>query len=358
MHQAHEALAPVSRIGFTATPFRASSQEELSLWEDLLYEYTPQDAMQDGVVVPPKLRTYDGPAETVDQACVEMISRAVEEGEGPGMVNALTIHGSDRLNSRGAETFADDLQDAGIRADTVHSQRTDAQNDRALQRLERGDLDCIVHVNQLAEGANFPWLRWLCLRRPVSSRTRFCQEVGRILRTHDDKEYGLLLDPNDLFDEFGLSYEAVLAGGAWEPDRPDQQAADDVDEAIEELKVSQKDEERTVKGTPVRALKPARAWLRKTKLAFQSVGVIDSKIKSTHWRKDRATDGQMRAVRGARENVLAMPDSHQKAGKVAVRIAEKGDWTKGEMSDLISILFAVGDHGWPLDDDRLIDQRA
>jgi len=359
IHEAEEALEPSSALGFTATPFRASSSEELSLWDELLYEYTPQDAMSDGVVVPPKLRTYDGTAETVDHACIEMISRAVREGEGPGMVNALTIDGSDKLNSRGAEPFAEDLGRAGIEAEAVHSQKTDAQNSHALERLRRGELDCIVHVNQLAEGANFPWLRWLCLRRPVSSRTRFCQEVGRILRTHEGKEYGLLLDPNDLFSEFGLSYEAVLAGGAYEPDRPDTEAAKEVEGAIEQLKFDQSTgQETTSNGVPVRALSPARAWLRKAKLAFQSVGAIDDQIKSTHWRDDKATSGQQKALNGIYTVARDIPDPHHIAAKTAIRIGQKGDWTKGEMSDLLSILFAVKNDGWPMDADRLIDQKA
>lgn len=357
IHEAFEALEPAARLGFTATPFRASDREELSLWDRLIYEYAPADAMDDGVVVPPKLRTYHGPADTVDTACVEMIDRAVREGEGPGMVNALTTHGSDKINSIGAEAFAQRLEDSGIRADTVHSKKSQDQNDRAIARLKDGKLDCIVHVNKLAEGSNFPWLRWLCMRRPVTSRTRFCQEVGRVLRPHPGKEYGLLLDPNDLFSEFGLSYEAVLAGGASEPDRPDKEAASEVDDVLDDLMQSQADEDKTANGTPVRVLEPTRAWLRKTKLALQSVGAIESKIKSTHWRADPASPKQINLLGKISGLVSRLPGEHERAAKASLRVAELGDLTKGEVSDLISILMAVSDNGWPIEADNLIDRR-
>jgi len=340
MHDACEALEPDARIGFTATPFRAEQDEELSLDDELIYEYTASDAIQDGIVVPPKLVHYEGTMETLDRACIEMIDDVTDEG--PGMANALTIES--------AEEFADKLNDADIAADTVHSKKGKSANDRVMQKLKNGHLDCAVHINMLAEGADFPWLRWLCMRRNVGSRTRFCQEVGRVLRDQDDKDYALILDPHDLFNSFGLDYEAVLAGDAVE--KEPQQKAEDV---RDKLQAEGNNLDRADGGTPVEALDVCSEWLRKVKVAMQSHGYIDDKISSTGWRTDDMSYAQGRAIKKYATLGKNLPDEHKQAARESVRAGLNGDLSKGEASDLLGILFAVQDHGWPDEIESLVE---
>lgn len=362
MHDAYESIQPNSQIGFTATPYRADENEALELWDELIFEYSASDAIKDGVVVPPKVRDYSGPRKDVDEASIEMIEETLQNGPeyNPGMVNALTIDKSSQMNSVGAEPFADRLQNKGIKADTVHSEKSQEQNEEVMKRLAEGQLDCVVHVNILSEGADYPWLRWLCMRRPVGSRTRFSQEVGRILRADDNKDFGLVLDPHNLFDEFGLNYKAVLSGGSTSRSEPDNanEASTQVEETIEEIKEALQLDlptDWTPNGTPVQALDPAVSWIKQTKLALESYGYIDSKIESTGWRDDRMTPKQKSTIQNMKNVVSELPDSHCQSMKVAARIAEKGDLTKGQASDLISIQFAISNYGWPGRIDKLVE---
>lgn len=346
MHEAHEGFSPDATLGFTATPFRADDSEALSLFEDLIYEYNAQDAIKDGVVVPPKLVHYDGHATTLDDACIELIEESYQVG--PGMANAKTIEG--------AKEFASKLRDRDIKAESVHSEMPKSNVENTMYRLRESHLDCVVHVNMLSEGEDFPWLRWLCLRREVQSRTRFCQEVGRVLRSCEGKDYAYLLDPHDLFHDFGLTYEAVLRGGAEK--REDLQAAEEVESAIEEIESKSEqglDFELKEGGTPVQAVDAVSQWLRKVKLAMQTTGLVDPEVEDGSWRYDLMTRTQLKALKSAIDIGKKFPEQHQKSLKVAYRTACNGDLTKGEASDFISILYAVGKYGWPEDIDELVD---
>ena len=134
---------------------------------------------------------------------------------GPGVFSALTIED--------AEGYAEFLTQHGFKAAAVHSKMSKTVNARVLARLQAGELRAVVHVSMLSEGVDLPWLRWICLRRPVGSRVRFVQEVGRVLRTMPDgdrwgpKDTAYVLDPHALFLEHGISNPAALGEPAPKP---------------------------------------------------------------------------------------------------------------------------------------------
>jgi len=204
--RAYEQLAPAHAIGMTATPFRTDAQwESISLFGTLLYRYTAAQAQADNVVVPWRIVHSETGGE-LDDVCLEMIRSA----EGPGLANAVNI--------ADAEAFAKHLTTSGITSEAVHSRQRRQTQRQIIQRLKGGNLRCVVHVNMLSEGANFPWLRWLCLRREVESRVRFVQEVGRLLRVAPGKTEAIFYDPHDLFGTFSLAYAEALGEA---PEKPE-----------------------------------------------------------------------------------------------------------------------------------------
>ena len=168
-------------------------------------ERGPADAVRDWVIVPYRIEHHDGPEMSVDDSCVGWIARAAAQ-YGPGLCNAASIED--------AEAFALRLRQEGIAAQAVHSACTEVWVRSRIDQLREGRLQVLVHVAMLSEGVDLPWLRWLCMRRPVGSRVRFCQEVGRVLLASEGKTHAVLYDPHDLLAVMGLSYAAVLEGGA------------------------------------------------------------------------------------------------------------------------------------------------
>jgi len=209
---AHPRLEPAHAVGFTATPFRALATDSIRLFKHCLYRYGVGDAVKDGVVVPWRIVHAASPGD-LDETCAEWVARA----EGPGLCNAIDI--------ADAVGFAKQLSGRGFPAAAIHCLRSVADNRQSITALRTGRLRCLVHVNMLAEGADFPWLQWLVLRREVGSRVRFIQEVGRALRSHPGKTKAVFYDPHDLFNGFQLSYAEALGEV---PEKPEsERAADD-----------------------------------------------------------------------------------------------------------------------------------
>jgi len=322
--EAQALLQPMRSLGFTATPFRSQKTQELSLWSRLVYEYGVKQAMADGVVVPYRLKLWNGGDVTVDEACAQML----RDADGPGLVNATSCDD--------AEQYARYLTANGIEAEAIHSKLAREQIDARIERLRVGDLACLVHVNMLTEGVDLPWLRWLCMRRPVSSPVRFCQEVGRVLRAYAGKTEAVLYDPNDLFESMGLSYEAVLQGQAL----PKGLAAIDA-----ELSAIDKQLDADGVGTPERWVVCHTAWRRYLKMLLHAciaTGKVEQKITSKHWRSNDPSPRQLETatkfLRGTKSDT-SIPAPHRRH---LATIAEHCDrLTRGDVSDLFSVLAAL-----------------
>lgn len=195
----YEALSPKYSIGFTATAFRSIHKETISLFDKIIYKYSIGNALADGCIVPWKIENWL--QEQPDDLNI-MYLAMIKNAQGPGLINANDI--------ADAEQFAKYLNEQGIKAAAIHSKLKKYRQKAILSDLKEGRLSAIVHVNLLAEGANFPFLRWSLLRRQVEARVRFIQEIGRLLRSFPGKTEAIFYDPHDLFGNFALTYAEAL----------------------------------------------------------------------------------------------------------------------------------------------------
>ena len=211
---AFERLRPACAVGFTATPFRSNEKESLSLWDSCVYRYTAGDAIRDKVITPWELIHWDGVGDSDVNECA---LRWMPLCEGPGIINAIDIDD--------AEEFAKQLCSHGYQVAAIHSKIPRHRREALIRKLEDGKLNALVHVSLLSEGVDMPWLRWIILRRPVSAKVRFIQEVGRVLRAYPGKEYATIFDPHDLFSKFGLSSPEKIGELLEEEPEPDDELA-------------------------------------------------------------------------------------------------------------------------------------
>jgi hypothetical protein len=352
--EAYPVLTPERICGFTATPYRADPDERLHLFDKVIYDYGPREAMEDkpSPVVPWSIVNWDGGEVDLDSACVQMTKEAV----GPGMFNAKTIDE--------AETFATLLSTNDMPAAAVHSRLSDTDINTQIKRLERGDLRAIVHVNMLQEGIDLPWLMWLCMRRAVGSRVRFVQESGRVLRScgdkiwnQHDKTVATFYDPHDLFGQFSLDYLEVLGGDYLIDDvklSPEEQQQKDLERnALEALKTLLG----TNAGTALQ-MPPLGNYLRQLVVAFEIMGATDNrKIASKAWRGQGPTDKQVNALGNLRRwtSMKCIPKIHQRA--LGLLCDYRAALSRGLASDLMTSLIGLANNKrWP--DFRPLDQAA
>jgi superfamily II DNA or RNA helicase len=316
-------LAPEEMVGFTATPFRSVASQALSLWDSVVYRYTLGDALRDGVLVPWRTVNWDGQgSDNCDEVCVRMIA---EHGEGPGVASALSI--------ADAEEFATLLNARGITAAPIHSRLGTTERDSLIARLKGGELRCLVHVSMLSEGVDFPWLRWLCLRRPVAARVRFMQEIGRPLRSCPGKTHAVLMDPHDLLGTHGVQHpEALGKAIEAEAEREEREA---LGEREPEAKLL----------PPAKALDLSTQWARTLLLSLQAVGAVPSDaVEAGYWRTRRPSAQQVSSLgKLGRAFARYLPAPHNEAVLTLSREPVARELQRGAVSDLISVLKAIAD---------------
>jgi len=329
MQAAHIALSPYSTIGLTATPFLSAEKKRLKLFDRVAYEYDAVQAMADGVIVKPILRHYTGNSGDTDEAVLEMITKT----SGPGIVNAKDI--------ADAEAYATFLNRNGVQALAIHSEMSRIEQAKAIYCLGNTEIGvrALVHVNLLTEGVDLPWLRWLAMRHPVSSRVAFCQQVGRVLRCAPGKKAAYILDPHDLFNEFSLTNEAMI-GNVPEPTFEDK-ARDLAQELTDRSSSGEVDIE-----MPLVLIDRLSSYLRRLCLAFQSEGHLKRDIKSKSWRTDWPSEKQLGVLNRAKSYAVMAPAAHRSVLDAAVAAAD--ELNKGDVSDLIDSLYTLRRLGrWP-----------
>lgn len=68
------------------------------------------------------------------------------------------------------------------------------EREALIEQLRKGVLKVIVNIGTMTTGVDAPFVSCLILARPTKSESLFIQIVGRVLRTHPEKDYALILD--------------------------------------------------------------------------------------------------------------------------------------------------------------------
>lgn len=337
-------------IGVTATPFRADADEALTLFDEVVYRFSFQDGLRDGVVVPiqsinwndtkhgphlPK-KIAKGELPNVDDAIIAMLK--AEGIVGPTLTNASSI--------ADATDYAQRLTEEGIAADCIHSRLSKAEQATRIEALRTGKIQVLVHVSMLSEGADFPWLRTLALRRQVASKTRFVQEVGRVLRvdsTNPEKVCGFVLDPAALLHKLGMDHEDAIGEAL---DKAAEEEAEDLsDKPEEDPEASPRDKQipRAVR------LKEIDAWMlsiieqlrSKQAIPQRSLKYLPATIRdlcdNVH---ENPTEGQWNALdrwTQSKSNILRYMPCEASRDTIRAMVATR-DLTKAQAGSLITIL--------------------
>jgi hypothetical protein len=188
----------------------------------------------------------------------------------------------------------------------------------------------------LVEGVDFPWLRWICLRRQVKSRVRFIQELGRVLRASPGKDKARVLDPNDLFGEFQLTYADAL--GLLFADAPEED--EDTDAENEEDKECKENER------PAEEIQTARTnalgrYVREVRLALLAEGIAkDKQLAGRLWRNHAPTDKQLGWIEKLKPFLRYVCIEHSTGLQ---QVSTYPNLTKGLVCDMIDILSGLKD---------------
>ncbi len=330
-------IAPATRVGITATPFRSAEGDRLRAWTRIADSYTIDLAVADGVLVPFQFVLPDASTpEDATEATIDMIRRHAPPG--PGIVSATNIND--------AEECAAALCAAGIPAAPIHSRLKDGERKALIAKLKAGELRCLVHVALLVEGVDLPWLRWLAMRRPRQAVVAIVQEAGRVTRTCAPDQWGVKDRAVILLPHLTSVLDAIATPAALgEP-------AIDTARRLTEMELEETDEDRVEIDSalpPVSAVADVGAYAAAMLAAVGESGIaLDDQREAGTWRVVAPTVRQVALVRELdsdkrKSGLRYLPESHRDAIRTALRRPET--MTAGTVSDLIALLIALRRHG-------------
>lgn len=192
-------------LGMTATPSRTDGYDVYSLFNHVIaYRITLQDALQNRMLAP---FHYFGIAdiavngEEIDD--LSSFAQLTSSERVQHLVEKIEEYSVEKENRRGlifcsrndeAAELSRMMNERGYRTIAISGDTSEVERDCAISRLERGDLEYVLSVDILNEGIDIPTLNQIVMLRPTESAVVFMQQLGRGLRTHDEKEFTLVLD--------------------------------------------------------------------------------------------------------------------------------------------------------------------
>lgn len=192
--------------GFTATLRRDDGKALRDIIDEVAYEKDLRWAIESGYLVRPRGLTVKIPTLDVGKAKVRAGDFAnnelaeIMEAETSEVVKAIASNARDRraivfaASVRAAWDIAVELDGLGIRTGVITGSMTYDERQPVYEDFRSGEMQMLVTVQVLTEGADFPMCDAVVIARPTRSQNLYSQMVGRALRLFDGKEDALVLD--------------------------------------------------------------------------------------------------------------------------------------------------------------------
>lgn len=198
-------FTPDFLLGMTATPERTDGQNIYELFDyNIAYEIRLQDAMDADLLCP---FHYFGVTDIlVDGELIsekEDFSHLISDERVNHIIDKITYYGHSGASVRGlmfcsskneARELSILLNQRGFRTQALTGDDSQAVREKAVQELEKGELDYLLTVDIFNEGIDIPSVNQVVMLRNTESSIIFVQQLGRGLRKHDSKEYVTIID--------------------------------------------------------------------------------------------------------------------------------------------------------------------
>lgn len=188
-------------LGLTATPRRGDQKDLMKFFQVKSADVPLNDMIDRGFLAPLTIKNIPVKIELTaskkngdytEQDCAHAIEpylesiakHYAEEGRGKcGLVFAPL-----RATSR---RFVEILRKQGVKAEHVDGEMGQDEVNAAIERLERGDIECLCNSLILSEGVDIRPVNILLSLRPTRSWPLYVQQIGRATRTFDPAKHGL-----------------------------------------------------------------------------------------------------------------------------------------------------------------------
>lgn len=200
---------PESKVlGLSATPERLDGKPLRELFETMVEVVTIQDLMQQGFLMQPSI--YGSAFDKKSLSNVRTRGGDYNESDLQDAMDTPKLNGEIVTNWKRyandsltvvfctgiehAQHVAEQFKAAGVSAEYVSGDMPKAKRESLISDWKRGFIRVMTNVGLFTEGFDFPELECCILARPTKSTSLYLQMIGRVLRTHKNKNKAIVLD--------------------------------------------------------------------------------------------------------------------------------------------------------------------
>ncbi|WP_044748148.1 DEAD/DEAH box helicase family protein [Bacillus alveayuensis] len=198
---------PKFLLGITATPDRSDYKDVYAICDgNVAYRIDFIEAVQRGWLAPFR---YYGIYDDTDYTKITWRGNRYDEAEllqaqlrtemAENILQAWEKHKQTKTlvfcsSIKQADFLSQYFNQRNYRTISLHSQQVNITRQKAIEMLEKGELDAIFTVDLFNEGVDIPAVDTLLFVRPTESLSVFTQQVGRGLRLYEGKDYCVIID--------------------------------------------------------------------------------------------------------------------------------------------------------------------
>ena len=208
-------------VGLTATPY---SKGLGKLYNNLIVPITPRELLDEGYLCPiryyggahvdlKKVASVDantfktGDLERETDSNKELLTGSIIENWFTYANNQQSIAFSPTQNH--SKYLVEKFIKAGVTAEHIDCYASQEERQDLFEAHNNGEFKILSCSRLLNTGYDAPSVRCIIDCFPTKSVTVYVQRVGRIMRTHDDKEHAIYLDHAGNFERFGYAEDIV-----------------------------------------------------------------------------------------------------------------------------------------------------
>ena len=190
--------------GYTATPVQPDGSSLSPPWQALVSMAPTSKMIELGRLAPVKVYNPDAVGRRRRKGDkVKPVGDPVDHwrkyADGlPTVAYAATVADSRKL----VEKFLA----AGITAEHIDANTPEDEREAVFERSRLGQTKVISNCGVLIMGVDLPWLECCLILRGCNSLVLYFQAAGRVMRAHEGKTHGILLDHAGAAHEYGLPH--------------------------------------------------------------------------------------------------------------------------------------------------------
>lgn len=212
-------FSPKARLlGVTATPQRLDGKGLGLIYKKMIIGITVSELMDMGFLcsvkyyAPPLKYSLENVKSTAGDYNKKELEKEVDKRQ---IIGDAVAHYKKLANNTQAVAFCvsvahcqhvkEQFEEAGITCEIIHGKLKKFERRKLVERFTRADFKILIACEIISEGFDIPRVQTAILLRPTESLSMHLQQIGRVLRPFEGKDFAIVIDHAGNIHRHGLA---------------------------------------------------------------------------------------------------------------------------------------------------------